>query len=128
MNMVEVLWQQRFGSFTMLVVEGCSQRAPFRHISEYPSVISKIQKSSGRDVFSKCLKFNQDLKNVRKNWEKVFCFWDNCIWIGIVKLSLSRTGYFSSGANALTSSTKILHVNKTDFFQLNFFGSNQWIS
>ena len=27
-------------------------------------------------------------KKKGKNGEKVFCFWDNCIWIGDVKLSL----------------------------------------
>ena len=63
--------------------------------------------------------FNLDFERAAKNWEKVFCFWDNCIWIGIVKLSLLRTGYFSSVANVLTSSSKILHVNKRDIFQLN---------
>ena len=62
-----------------------------------------------------------------KNREKVFCLWDNCIWIGIVELSLWRTRYFLSAANMLRSSPKILHVNKRDFFQLNFLGSGRWI-
>ena len=52
--------------------------------------------------------------------EKKFCFWDNCIWIGIVKLSHLRTWYFSSAANVLTSSPKIFHVNKGDLLQLSF--------
>ena len=76
---------------------------------------------------SNCSKFHLDFKNAVKNSEKVFCFRDNCIWIGIVKLSLLRTGYFSSAANVLTSSTKILHVNKREFFQLHRLGSDQWI-
>ena len=61
--------------------------------------------------------------------EKKFLFFqDRCIWIGIVKLSLLRTGYFSSAANVLTSSTKIWHANnKGDFFQLIFFVTDQWI-
>ena len=91
------------------------------------SVISKIQNLGGSSFFKKYLKFNLDFKNAAKNSEKVFCFWDNCIWIGIVKLSLLRTGYFSSAANVLTSSPKIWHVNKRDFFQLNFLGSDRWI-
>ena len=45
-----------------------------------------------------------------------------------MKLSLWRTRYFSSGANVLTTSPKIWHVNKRDFFQLNFLGSERWIS
>ena len=50
----------------------------------------------------KCLKFNPRFKNAAKNREKTFCFWDICIWIGIVKLSLWRTRYFFSAANVLT--------------------------
>ena len=91
------------------------------------SVNLEIQKLWGSFSFSKCLKFKLDLKNASKNWEKVFSFWDNCIWIDIVKLSLLRTGYFSLAANVLTSSTKIWHVNKRDFFQLNWIGSDKWI-
>ena len=60
--------------------------------------------------------------------EKSFFFVsDNCIWIGIVKLFLLRTGFFSSATSVLTSSTEISHVNKRDFLQLNFLGSGQWI-
>ena len=59
--------------------------------------------------------------------KQFFCFWDNCIWICIVKLSLLRTGYFSSATNVLTSSPKVLHVNKRDFFQLNSLGRGQWV-
>ena len=92
------------------------------------SLTSKIKNVWGYSVFSKCLKFNLDLKNAAKNSEKYFCFWDNCLWIGIVKLSLLRTGYFSQAANVSTSSPNILHVNKTNFFQLNWLGSGQWNS
>ena len=91
------------------------------------SVTSKIQNLWVSSFYSKFIKFNLAFKNGAKSWEKVFCLWDNCIWIGIVKLSLLRTGYFSSAANVLTSSPKIWHVNKRDFFQLNWLGSDQWI-
>ena len=90
------------------------------------SVISEIQNLWGSSFFSKCSKFNVDFKNAAKNWEKVFCFSDNYIWTDIVKLSLLRTGYFSSVANVLTSSPKIWHVKKKDFFQLNLLGSDRW--
>ena len=67
------------------------------------SVISEIQNLWGSSFFSKYSKFNQDFKNAARNSEKVFCFWDNCISIGIVKLSLLRTGSFSLAANVLPS-------------------------
>ena len=84
------------------------------------SVISEIKKLWRSSFVSRCSKSNLDFKNVAKNSEKDFCFWDNCIWIGIVKLSLLRTGYFSSAANVLRSSPKIWHVNKRDFFKFNW--------
>ena len=59
------------------------------------SVISEIQNLWGSSFFSKYSKFKLNFKNVEKNCEKIFCFWDNCFWIGIVKLSLLRRGYFS---------------------------------
>ena len=59
--------------------------------------------------------------------KKFFCFWDICIWIGIVKLSLLRTGYLSSASNVLTSSPKIWHVNRRDFLEHNFLASDRWI-
>ena len=91
------------------------------------SIISEIQKLWGSSFASKYLKCNLDFKNVARNWKKVFCFWGNCIWTGIVKLSLLRTGYFSFSANFLLGSTKIWHVNRREFFQLNWIGRGQWI-
>ena len=64
----------------------------------------------------------------QKVQKKAFCFWDNSTWLSIVQFSLLRTGYFSSVANVLTSRPKIFHVNKRDFFQLNWVDSGQWIS
>ena len=89
------------------------------------SVSSEIQNLWGSCFDWKCLNFNLDIQSGGKNWEKLFYFWDNCIWIGIVKFSLLRTGYFSSAANVLTSSPKIWHVNKRDFFQLNWLDSDR---
>ena len=93
----------------------------------WESVLSEIQNLSGSIFFKKCPHFHLDFKNSARNWEKVFCFRDNCIWIGIVKLSLLRTGYFSSVANVLTSSRKIWHFNKRDFFEQKSFVSDHWI-
>ena len=81
------------------------------------SVISKIQNLRGLTFFPK---FNLDFKNAAQNWEKMFCFWGNCIRIDIVKVSLLRTGYLKSASNVLTSSPKIWHVNKRDFFRHNW--------
>ena len=36
----------------------------------------------------------------------------------VVKLSLVRTGFFSSAANVLASSLRIWHVKSRDFIQL----------
>ena len=91
------------------------------------SIILEIQKLLGSSFFSEWSKFNLDFINAGKNWENLFCFWDNCIWIAIVRLSLLRTGYFSSAAKVLTSSPMIWHVNKKEFLEYNFPASDQWI-
>ena len=54
-----------------------------------------------------------------ENWENLlFFFQDHSIWIVTIKLSLLRTGYFSSAGNVLTSRSSFFHVNKRDIFQL----------
>ena len=121
MNMIKVLWcrfQQCLGTFTMLLV-GKSSKTGFLDIylttfSEY--VISKIQHLWGSSFWSKCSTFKLDFKNPPKNSKTDFCFCDNCIWIGIVKLSLLTTGYFLWAANVLKSSPKIWHINNRHFF------------
>ena len=91
------------------------------------SVLLEIQNLWGSNFVSKCPEFHLDFKNAWKYWERLFRFSDNIIWIGIVKLSLLRTGYFSSVANVLTSSPKIWHFNKRDFFEHKSLISDQWI-
>ena len=131
--MIKVLWcrfQQCFGTFTILLVEASSEMGLFRHRSVYVFVFRNLENKKCRRViffFKMFLKFNLDFKKAAKNWEKLFCSWDNWICIGIVKMSLLRIGYFSLAANVLTSSLKILHVNKRDVFQLSWLGSGQWI-
>ena len=99
---------------------------PFRHLSNQIFLVPNLGITKPMRVicFSERSKFEILFNNAAKNWEKVFCFSDNCIWIGIVILSLWRTRYFSSAANVLRRNRKILHVNKRDFFQLNFLW--QW--
>ena len=117
------------GTFTMLLSKG---RLKWDYLDIYlttfsEAVISEKENIWGSYFLSKYSKFNLNFKNAARNWEKKFFFRDNGIWTGIVKLSLSRTGYFSSPANVLTSSPKTLHVNKRDVFQLSWLGSDQRI-
>ena len=131
-NLINVLrwrFQKCLGTFTM-----CLSMDPLKwdflaiYLTTFSeSIISKIQNLWGLSFVPKYLKFKLNFKNAAKNREKVFSVWDNCIWIGIVKLSLLRTGYFSSAANVLTSSPKIWHFNNRNFFQINCLGSDQWI-
>ena len=122
-------FQKCLDTFTMLFVEGSSQTGIFRHLYDYVFEVRVFGNTKSMRVkfFWKYSEFKLDFKNPAKNLDKVFCFWDNCIWIGIVKLSLLRTGYFSSAPNVLTNSNKILQVNKRDLFQLNWLGRDQWI-
>ena len=81
----------------------------FTHLSDYVFRVRNFENTKSMRVtfFWKMVKIKSRLQKCSKNWGKVSCLWDNCIWIGIVKLSLWRTGYFSSAANVLTSSPKI---------------------
>ena len=102
----------------MLFVQGSSENILFRHWSGHAFGVRNFGNTkSMRVIFSlESLKFFIDFKNSAKNWEKVLCFWDNCIWIGIVKLSLLRRGYFSSAANVLRTSPEIYNVKNKDIF------------
>ena len=75
--------------------------------------------------FVKMFKTYFRFRKCRIKFRKSFCFWYNCISIGIVKFSLLRTGYLPLAANVLTRSPKIWHVTKRDFFQLNCLSSDQ---
>ena len=115
MNILKVLWrrfQQYLGTFTMLLVQGSSETALFRNLSDSVFGVRNFENTISVRVnfFSKHLKFNINFQKSTKACKNVFCFCDNCIWIGIAKLFLLRTGYLSSAANVLTSSTNILHV------------------
>ena len=55
----------------------------------------------------------------------LFCFRDNCIGIGCLKLSLSRREYLSLAVNIFTNILKTLHITKRDFFHLNCLHSEQ---
>ena len=112
----------------------CMSNCPLKHdfLDIYlttfsQSVISETKKLWLSSFFSKSSKFNLDFENVPTKSEKFWSFWDNSIWIAVVKLPLLETGYFSSAADKLTSSPTIWHVYQRDFFQINFLGSDWWI-
>ena len=88
------------------------------------TVSLEIHRLWGSSFYWKCLKFNAHFKNVGKNPEKLFCFWDNSIWIGYVKLSLLKEEYLSWPVNVLENSLKILHSSSIGFFQLNYVHSD----
>ena len=132
MNLIKMLlcrFQQCLGTFTMLLLERSSEARLFRHLSDHLLGVRSFGNTKCLRVkfFSKYWKFILDFENGAKKSENFFCFWDNCFWIGTIKLSLVRTGYFSSVANVLPSSPKIWHLRNRDFFQLNRLGSDQWI-
>ena len=124
-----MLWcrfQQWLGTFTKLVLRGSSEMGLFRHLPNHVFRVRNIGNTKAVRIiffFSKCSEFYLDFKTEATNSENLFCFWDNCNWIGIVKLSPLGTGYFSSAANVLKSSPKILHVNKRELLRQNFLGS-----
>ena len=65
-------------------------------------------------------KIDGDFKNGAENLEKVFCFLDNCVWIGWGTFYLLRRKYLSSAVNVLTNSSKISDITKRDVFQIYF--------
>ena len=107
----KVLWNTIFETFIY---------SPFTE-----SVISEIHRLWVWSFFRKCWKFNVDFRNEEKNWEKLFCFSDNSLWIGCFTLSLLRREDLSSGVDLLPNSLKILHRTKIDFLQLNYFNIDQ---
>ena len=130
--MRKVLWyrfQQCLGAFTILFFEASCETRLFRHLSDHDFGVGNFGNTKALRVlfFLKAFKISDRFQKCTKNSEKVFSFWDNCIWIGIVKLSLWRTRYLSLAANVLTCSPRICHVIKQNLFQLNFLGSDRWI-
>ena len=63
----------------------------------------------------KCSKFNTDPKNAKKYSEKIFGFWDKCIWIVCILLFLLIGEYVSLAVNVLRNALKNFHVSKSDF-------------
>ena len=132
MNMIKVKlcrFEPHLGRFTILIVDGSSEIGLFRHLSNYVLRVRNFENTKDVRVifFFKMFKIKFRFQIFSKKCRKFFCFWDICVCIGIVKLSLLRAGYFSSDATVLTSCPKIFRFNKKDFFQLNWLSSDHWI-
>ena len=118
-------FEQCLATLAMLLLEGSS---PTGLLAIIINLARNNKSMSVIFFFFWYLKFDLDFKNYVTNWEKPFPFCDSCIWIGTVKLSLLRKGYLSMALNVLTSSQKIWHIKKREFFQLNYcLGSYQGI-
>ena len=119
--------QQCLNKFTMLSVKGSFETDSLDiYLTTFSGcIISEIYQLWGSSFFWKCSKFKVDFENLRKNPEKAFCFWDNYVRNGCVKLSVLRREYLSSAVNVLTNSYKSLRLTKTDFFWLNYVPNDQ---
>ena len=116
--------------FTILVLEGSTETGLFKHLSNHFFQCPSFRKYIGYEghlYFGKCSIFNAYFRDSEKSWEKEFCFWENSIWIGCVKLSLLRREYLSSTINVFTSCFKIFHCTKRDICQFKFYQSDQEI-
>ena len=129
-NMAEVVWFtfiNRLLPFNILLLEGSSERGLFRdlfnHVFRWPYFQKYI--SYEIDLFLKCSSFTIEFKILETNWGKAFCFWDSCIWIGCLKLSLLDREYLSSAVNMLTNIPKTLYITKWYFFQVNCLQKDQ---
>ena len=65
--------------------------------------------------FWKCPKFNTNSKNAQKDSEKIFGFWDKCIWIVCIHLFLLIREYLSSAVNVLRKGLKNFYVSNRNF-------------
>ena len=83
------------------------------------AVAWEINKLWASSFFWKYSKLNLDFENKVKNREKVFSFWDNCMWMGCIKLSLLWRERLSTALVLLTNSLKLFHISKRDFLPLN---------
>ena len=109
---------QCFGLFSMSPVERSSQTGVFRHLSRHVfrgRWFRKYISYEGHLFFWKCSKFNTEAKSAQNNSEKIFGFWDKCIWIVCIHLFLLIREYLSSAVNVLRKSLKNFHVSKKDF-------------
>ena len=129
-NMIKVVWF-RFQQFLVPLL-CCLSKVLLKHelleiyFVTHFGVRNFENTSAMRVTFSlKMSNFNLTFKNAERNWENVFCFFNNCIWNGSLKLSLLRREYLWWEVNVLRNGLKNLHISKRDFFQLTCLHSDQ---
>ena len=91
------------------------------------AVASEINKLWASSFFRKYSKFKLDFENSEKNQEKVFSFWDNCMCVGCIKLSLFGREHLPTAVIVLTNRLNLWHITKRDFLQLTCFPVEQEI-
>ena len=128
-NIVKVLsfrFQQCFDPFAIFSVEQSFETRLFKHLSNnvFRSWYFHKYISYEGHLFWQMFKIWSRFGKCKKNWEKFFCFWDTCIWIRSVKLSLLSTSCLSSEVNVLRNSLRILYITKRVFFQRNYLQSD----
>ena len=104
-----VMYISKFlGTFTMLLVGESSETRFFRHLSNHVFAVRNLGNTKAMRVifFFRTFKISARCQKCRKKRHKVFSFWNNCIWNGIVNFYLLRTEYLWSAANVLKSSPK----------------------
>ena len=86
-------------------------------------IISEIIRLRYSTLYSKCSKFHAHFRSAIKNWENMFCFRDNGVWICVKKCKLQRE-YLLSAVNELTNSVKITS-DEQRLFPIQYF-PNSW--
>ena len=108
---------QCFGPFKMSPWMGPLKRERLDIYLSTSLVVDNFLNTSAMRVifFWKCSKFSADSKNAEENSEKMFCFWDKCIWLVCIHLSLLIREYLSEAVTVLRKGLKNFHVSKSDF-------------
>ena len=101
---------QEFGTLLHVDFKGVLWNGVFYRVvyaSLWQSVISEIKELWRSSFFPKYSKFDENARSWTEEWEKVFGFKDNCIWIGDDKFSQSLTGYLPLAVSVLRNTPKI---------------------
>ena len=121
LNMIKTLslrLNQCFCPLTILSLERSSETGVFRHLSKHVfrgRYFRKYIRYEGH-LFFEMFRIYCRFEKRRKKSEKIFCFWDKCIWIVCIHLSLLIREYLSSAVNVLRKALKKIQVSKSDFF------------
>ena len=130
--MIKVLsfsFEQSFGPFTMLLVEGSSETGLFRHLSNlvFQSlyVSSEIRQLWWSSFFLEMFKTECKFIKFKKNLRNFLRFWDNCVWKCYYKKSLLRREYLLSAVDGLSNSRETFKITLWDYLNLNILQRNQ---